>query len=75
MNSKEIESSADGNGKNFTSALTMTEIIVQQLQHVLERFTSVEGKLNAVFEKVQRLRTALSGVKSDRSKIRKHLTT
>ena len=42
VSNKEIESSADGNGKNFTSALTMTEIIVRQ--NVLERLTSVKGK-------------------------------
>ena len=38
---------------------------MQQLQQVLERLTSVEGKLDGVFEKVQRLETALSGVQSD----------
>lgn len=53
---EEIESSAD----DFTAALTMTEIIVQQLQQdiVLERLTSVEGKLDGVLEKEQRLETA-----------------
>ena len=65
VSNKEIESSADGEGKNLTSPVTMTEIIVQQLQQVLERLTSVEGKLDGVLEKVQRLETALSGVQSD----------
>lgn len=51
VSNKEIESSADGNGKNFTSVLAMTKIIVQQLQQVGERLTSVEGKLDGVFEK------------------------
>lgn len=59
----EIESSAKGNGENST--LTMTEIIAQQLQQILERLTSVEGKLDGVFEKVQRLETALNGVQAD----------
>ena len=65
VSSKEIESNADGKGKNLTSPVTMTEIIMQQLQQALERFTSVEGKLDGVLEKVQRLETALSGVQSD----------
>ena len=65
VSNKEIESSADGEGKNLTSPVTMTEIIVQQLQQVLERLTSVESKLDGVLEKVQRLETALSGVQSD----------
>ena len=43
VSNKEIESSADGKG-NLTSPVTMTEIFVQQLQQVLERLTSVEGK-------------------------------
>ena len=64
VSNKEIESRADGKGKNLTSPVTMTEIIVQQLQQVLERLTSVEGKLDGVLE-VQRLETALSGVQSD----------
>ena len=53
VSNEEIESSTDGNGKNFTSesALTMTKIIVQQLQQVRERLTSVEGKLDGIFEK------------------------
>ena len=38
---------------------------MQQLQQVLERLTSVEGKLDGVFEKVHRLETALSSVQSD----------
>ena len=62
---KATESSADAKGKNRTSPSTMTEIIVQQLQIVLERLTSVERKLDGVLEKVQRLETALSGVQSD----------
>ena len=37
VSNKEIESNADGKGKNLTSPVTMTEIIVQQLQQVLER--------------------------------------
>ena len=57
VNNKEINSSADGNGKKFTPASTMTEIITQQLQQALERLTSVEGKLDGVLEKVQRLET------------------
>ena len=61
----DIDSIADGNGKNFTSASTMTETIAQQLQQVLERLTSMESKLDGVLEKVQCLETALSGVKSD----------
>ena len=65
VSNKEIESSADDKGKNLTSPSTMTEIIVQQLQQVLERLTSVEGKLDGVLEKVQRLETALSSVQSD----------
>ena len=68
VSKKEIESSADGKGKNLTSPSTMTDIIVQQLQQlqqVLERLTCVEGKLGGVLEKVQRLETALSGVQSD----------
>ena len=65
VSNKEIESRADGKGKNLTSPVTMAEIIVQQLQQVLERLTSVEGKLDGVLEKVQRLETALSGVQSD----------
>ena len=71
---KEINSSADGNGKKFTSASTMTEIITQQLQQVLERLTSVEGKLDGVLEKVQRLETALSGVKSDITELQSKTT-
>ena len=43
VSNKEIESSADGKGKDLTSPVTMTEIIVQQLQQVLERLTSVEA--------------------------------
>ena len=62
MSNKEIESNADGNGKNFTPTLTITEIIVLQLQQVL---TSVESKLDGVIEKVKRLETALNGVLSD----------
>ena len=65
VSNKEIESSADGKGKNLTSPVTMTEIIAQQLQQVLERLTRVEGKLDGVVEKVQRLETVLSGVQSD----------
>ena len=65
MSNKEIESSADGKGKNLTSPSTMTETIVQHVQQVLERLTSVEGKLDGVLEKVQRLETALSGFQSD----------
>ena len=64
MSNKEIESSGDGKGKDLTSPVTMTEIIVQQLQQVLERLTNVEVKLDGVLEKVQRLETALSGVQS-----------
>ena len=45
VSNKEIESSADGKG-NLTSPVTMTEIIVQQLQQVLERLTGVEGKFS-----------------------------
>ena len=63
VSNKDINSSANGNGKNFTSASTMAEIITQQLQQVLERLTSVEGKLDGVLEKVQRLETTLSGVR------------
>ena len=74
VSNKEIESSADGNGKNITSPLTMTEIIVQQLQQLLERLTSVEGKLDGVFEKVQRLETALSGVQSDITDLQRKTT-
>ena len=74
VSKKEINSSADGNGKKFTSASTMTEIITQQLQQVLERLTSVEGKLDGVLEKVQRLETALSGVKSDITELQSKTT-
>lgn len=74
MSTKENESSAEDNGKNFMSALTTTEIIVQQLQQVLERLTSMEGKLDGVFEKVQRLETALSGVKSDVTELQRKIT-
>ena len=70
VNNKEIDSSADGNGKTET----MTEIITQQLQQVLERLTSVEGKLDGVLEKVQRLETALSGVKSDITELQSKTT-
>ena len=42
----------------------MTDIIAQHLQQILERVTSVEGKLYSVLEKVQRLETALSGFQS-----------
>jgi len=44
VSSSEIDSSADGNGNNFTpasAASTMTEMIAQQLQQVLEGLTSV----------------------------------
>ena len=61
MSNKEIESSADDNGKNFTPTSTMTEIIVQQLQRVL---TSVESKLDGVIVNVKRQETALNGVLS-----------
>ena len=70
VNNKEIDSSADGNGKTET----MTEIITQQLQQVLERLTSVEGKLDGVLEKVQRLETALSGIKSDITELQSKTT-
>ena len=53
---------------------TMTETIVQQLQQVLERLTSVEGNLDGVFEKAQRLETALSGVKSDVTELQSKIT-
>ena len=42
----------------------MTDIIAQLLQQILESVTSVEGKLDSVLEKVQRLETALRGVQS-----------
>ena len=74
VSKKEINSSADGNGKKLTSASTMTEIITQQLQQVLERLTSVEGKLDGVLEKVQRLETALSSVKSDITELQSKTT-
>ena len=70
VNNKEIDSSADGNGKTET----MTEIITQQLQQVLERLTSVEGTLDGVLEKVQCLETALSGVKSDITELQSKTT-
>ena len=74
VSNKEINSSAGGNGKKFTSASTMTEIITQQLQQVLERLTSVEGKIDGVLEKVQRLETTLSGVKSDITELQSKTT-
>ena len=74
VRNKEINSSADGNGKKFTSASTMTEIITQQLQQVLEGLTSVEGKLDGVLAKVQRLETTLSGVKSDITELQSKTT-
>ena len=74
VSKKETESSADNSGQNFTLASTMTDMIVQQLQQVLERLTSVEGKLDGVFEKVQRLETALSGVKSDITELQSKTT-
>ena len=74
VSNKETESSADNSGKNFTLASTVTNMIVQQLQQVLERLTSVEGKLDGVFEKVQRLETALSGVKSDITELQSKTT-
>ena len=74
VSNKEINSSADSNGKKFTSALTMTEVITQQLQQVLEWLTSVEGKLDGVLEKLQRLETTLSGVKSDITELQNKTT-
>ena len=74
VSNKETESSTDDSGKNFTLASTMTDMIVQQLQQVLERLTSVEGKLDGVFEKVHRLETALSGVKSDITELQSKTT-
>lgn len=74
VSNKEINSSTDSNGKKFTSASTMTEIITQQLQQVLERLTSLEGKLDGVLEKVQRLETTLSGVKSDITELQSKTT-
>ena len=74
VSNKETESSTDNSGKNFMLASTVTDMIVQQLQQVLERLTSVEGKLDGVFEKVQRLETALSSVKSDITELQSKTT-
>ena len=43
----------------------MSEVIAQQLQQILDRLTSVEGKLDGVLQKVQHLETALNGVQSE----------
>ena len=74
VSNSDIDSTADGNSKNFTSASTMTETIAQQLQQVLERLTSMESKLDGVLEKVQCLETALSGVKSDITELQSKAT-
>lgn len=74
VSNEETNSRADGNGKKFTLASTMTEIITQQLQQVLERLMSVEGKLDGVLEKVQCLETTLSGVKSDITELQSKTT-
>ena len=74
VSNKEINSNVGGNGKKFTSTSTMTEIITQQLQQVLERLTRVEGKLVGVLEKVQCLETALSGIKSDITELQSKTT-
>lgn len=61
-----LSSSADINDTNTPTTFNMSvAAIAEQLQQVLERLTSMEGKLDGVFEKVQSLETVLSGVKSD----------
>ena len=60
-----LSSTDDVNDTNTPVVLNMSEVIAQQLKQVLERLTSMEGKLDGVFEKVQSLESALSGVKSD----------
>ena len=60
-----LSSTDDVNDTNTPVVLNMSEVIAQQLKQVLERLTSMEGKLDGVFEKVQSLELALSGVKSD----------
>jgi len=76
VSNSEIDSSADGNDNNTpaSAASTMTEMIAQQLQQVLERLTSVESKLDGVLEKVQRLETALNGVKLDITELQSKAT-
>ena len=43
----------------------MSQVIAQQLQQILDRLTSVEGKLDGVLQKVQHLETALNSVQSE----------
>ena len=76
VSNSEIDSRADGNGNNTpaSTASTMTEMIAQQLQKVLERLTSMESKLDGVLEKVQHLETALNGVKLDITELQSKAT-
>ena len=43
----------------------MSEVIAQQPQQILDRLTSMEGKLDGVLQKVQHLETAFNGVQSE----------
>ena len=62
---KRICEASDSSDSHFTAESNMSEVIAQQLQQILDRLTSVEGKLDGVLQKVQHLETALNGVQSE----------
>jgi len=62
---KRICEASDSTNNQFIAESNMSEVIAQQLQQILDRLTSVEGKLDGVLQKVQHLETALNGVQSE----------
>lgn len=64
--SNEIHSTASSDDAvQIPIALTMPEGIAQQLQKILDRLTSVESKLDGVFQKVNGLEKAMNNVQAD----------
>ena len=62
---KRISEASDSSDSHFTGESNMSQVIAQQLQQILYRLTSVEGKLDGVLQKVQHLETALNSVQSE----------
>ena len=62
---KRICEASDSTNNDFITESNMSEVIAQQPQQILDRLTSVEGKLDGVLQKVQHLETAFNGVQSE----------
>lgn len=55
---KIIFEASDSTDSHFTVGSNVSEVIAQQLQQILDRLISVEGKFDGVLQKVKHLQTA-----------------